>query len=130
MIRRSQKPGFLARLSYTTDAVSKDTWFTEFLALHASLSCTVAIVGILISYNKHEVFDWHGLTLNAIVSTLSTASRALLIYAVAETVSQYKWILFSEKQRTLVEFEDIDSASRGPLGCIRLLGRRRLGYVF
>jgi Protein of unknown function (DUF3176) len=105
---------------------TRDGWLMEFVALHTSLACTVVAAVILFRYNHHQVFDWNGLTLNAILSTLSTASKALLIFAVAETISQYKWIMFSRPKHKLGEFEVVDNASRGPLGCMQLLWRRKV----
>ena len=90
----------------------------------------MAILIILLAvYDGHEIFDWHGVTLNAIVSLLSTASKAALLFALAESVGQWKWILFSSRSRPLLDLERIDSASRGPWGSLQLLWPTRKVYV-
>ncbi|KAI9170741.1 hypothetical protein HJFPF1_00212 [Paramyrothecium foliicola] len=50
--------------------------------------------------------------------------KALMIFGISECVGQWKWILFSRKERRLMDFERIDLASRGPLGSSILVWRR------
>lgn len=96
-------------------------WALEILAICFSFSSLLGLVVLLGSYNGKEIFSWHGVTLNAVVSILATASKAALMLAVAESTSQWKWILFSREQRQLIHMERIDAASRGPLGSLKLL---------
>lgn len=80
-------------------------------------------IGILLAhYNNQPVFDWHGVTLNAMVAVLSTMSKAMLAFTLSESLGQAKWIWFSWQQRTLNDVNLIDTGSRGPLGCFKILG--------
>lgn len=97
------------------------SWGWEILAVIGSASCLAALVGLLLGYDGKPIFTWHGVTLNSIVSLLSTASKAALLFAVAELISQWKWILFTDHARPLMDFERIDSASRGLLGSLRVM---------
>jgi len=72
-----------------------DTWFPEILAVAFSTGCLIAIVAVLLAYNDKTVPQLpYGITLNAIVSILATASRSSLIYTVATSISQLKWCWF------------------------------------
>lgn len=105
----------------TCDNSLLGSWRWEILSVVGSASCLVALVGVLLGFDGKAIFTWHGVTLNAIVSLLSTASKGALLFAVAELVSQWKWILFTGRARPLMDFERIDSASRGLLGSLRLM---------
>lgn len=62
-----------------------------------------------------------GLTLNTVVAILANTIRAALIYPVAESISQLKWVWFNDHRRRLQDFESYDMASRGPWGSFRML---------
>lgn len=99
------------------------TWLHESLSIVASGLSLVGLVALLAAYDGKAIFSWYGVNLNAVVSIISTCSRGLLLLAVGEAVSQWKWIIFSRKRRILRDFEIIDAASRGPLGSLQLLWR-------
>lgn len=83
-----------------------------------SFAVIVVLLGV---FDGHPIFNWHGVTLNAIVSVLSVTMKAALAYTVSECIGQWKWNLFSRENRPLIDFERIDQASRGPLGSIRVI---------
>lgn len=101
-------------------------WIWEIIAAVASLLFLSALIGLLATYNNQPIFDWHGVTLNAYVSILSTASKTTLLYLIAEAIGQWKWILYAHHSRPLLDVEWVDAASRGPWGSTSLLwlGRR------
>lgn len=74
---------------------------------------------VLAVYNGREIFSWHGVTLNAVISVLSTASKALLLFALSEAIGQWKWVTFSKGPQPLMDLERVDAASRGPLGSMK-----------
>lgn len=82
---------------------------------------------LLAVFDGRSIFDWKSVTLNAVISVLSVSMKASLTFAVAELIGQWKWILFSRSARPLMDFERIDMASRGPLGCISVLTRMENG---
>ena len=46
-----------------------------------------------------------------------------MLLAATESIGQAKWLLFRKQSRTLVDFNTIDEASRGPWGAFQLLYR-------
>lgn len=100
-------------------------WAWELWALGGSVLSFAVMVTLLGVYDGHPIFNWHGVTLNAIVSVLSVSMKAALTYATAECIGQWKWNLFSRENRALIDFERIDMASRGPLGSIRVICKTR-----
>ncbi|MCJ1347113.1 hypothetical protein MMC31_005334 [Peltigera leucophlebia] len=83
----------------------------------------VAIAILLAHYNDEPIFDWNGVTLNAIIAVFSAMSKAMLAFTLSECLGQAKWIWFSSQQRPLSDVDLIDAASRGPLGSFRILGQ-------
>ncbi|KAJ1709498.1 hypothetical protein NYO67_8369 [Aspergillus flavus] len=100
-------------------------WIPELWALGGSGLAFAGMVALLRVFDDRPIFDWYGVTLNTLVSILSAAMKAALIYAISECISQWKWILFSREERLLIDFERMDSASRGPLGGINVLWKTR-----
>lgn len=70
----------------------------------------------------------YGITLNAIVSALATASKASLLCAVADSIGQLKWSWF-QQPRNLYDLQAFDEASRGPAGAVALLFGRSKGVL-
>lgn len=103
-----------------------DTWFYEILAIVFSLACFVSILGVLVAYNQRPAPSLsYGLTLNAIISILATASKSSLIFAIAECVGQLKWVWFYKRRTQLDSMQLFDSASRGPLGSFMVISKHR-----
>ena len=100
-------------------------WVAETAGTIASASLLIALAVILVIYDDKAVFDWKGVTLNTVVSVLSTASKAALLYTTSELISQWKWIVFTSTRRSLIDFQRIDTASRGPLGSSEIIWRPR-----
>lgn len=100
-----------------------DSWWPEMLSIIFSLTATTAISVILMAFNGSIApHIFMGLTLNAIISILATASRAALLFAISNALGQTKWIWLSgEWPKTLDVAETLDSASRGPLGSLQIL---------
>ena len=70
------------------------------------------------------------MSINTIVSILSTILKASAALILAEGISHLKWNFF-QQYRLLNDLANFDKASRGPLGCLQLLtalGRR--GWQF
>lgn len=101
------------------------TWVAETAGILASASLLVALVILLAVYDDKAVFEWKGVTLNAIVSVLSTASKASLLYTTSELLSQWKWIVFNATRHPLIDFHRIDATRRGPLGSSEIIWRSR-----
>lgn len=96
-------------------------WRWEILAVLGSAVAVAGMAILLAALDGHAVFSWKGVTLNTLVSLLSTVSKGLLLYAVGEAISQWKWIVFSRESRALIDFQHIGDAVTGPLGSLRLI---------
>ena len=97
------------------------TRLLHILAILESAMSMIAIGILLAHFNDRPIFDWNGLTLNAIVAVFSAMSKAMLAYTLSECLGQAKWIWFSSQKRPLSDIDRIDSASRGPLGSFQIL---------
>ncbi|KAL5050822.1 hypothetical protein BDW71DRAFT_173259 [Aspergillus fruticulosus] len=104
-----------------------DTWLWEVVSITFSVSCFVAIFGVLLAYDQKLYPEFpQGLSLNAIISILATGSKASLIFAVSESIGQLKWIWFNQKdEHQIRDLQSFDSASRGPLGAFAMVIRDR-----
>lgn len=96
-------------------------WILEIAATFSSIALLVALVVVLAYFDQKAIFDTGIATLNSIISVLSTASKAMLLFAIANAISQWNWILFAASPRRLYDFERVTDASRGPFGSVRLL---------
>jgi hypothetical protein len=118
--RRHARPGLrqlFSRLFY-------ETWLLEICVMTLSIGCIIGAVIVLRVFDgKAQPYLPSGITLNAIVSTLGTASRAALVFVVAASMSQLKWNWYQKRQK-LDEIQCFDDASRGPLGSLILLTRK------
>jgi hypothetical protein len=121
----SPKPTKQQQLPSRWQLTSLDTWSWEFLSLGLSILCFVAIFILLLVYNGKASPQFpHGLTLNAIVSVLATGTKSSLIFVTSTAIGQLKWSWF-RRRRQLHDIQLFDDASRGPLGSMAILFRRR-----
>lgn len=95
--------------------IAPKLWTHELLALLGVFASFTGLVAMLAAFDGQPIFEWNSITLNTIVSTLSVVMKALVLFATAECIGQWKWIIF-QNERELMTFERIDLASRGPLG--------------
>ncbi|KAI1158857.1 hypothetical protein F5B18DRAFT_639260 [Nemania serpens] len=107
-----------------------DTWLWEILAILLSGVSFVSSLIILKIYNNKPVPEFsYGITLNAIISVLTTLSKSSLLVVVSGAISQLKWRWFHNCQategRNLLDLQLFDDASRGPWGSIVLLATPR-----
>ncbi len=107
-----------------------DKWVLHILAILGSGLSMVAIGILLAHYNNQPIFDWNGVTLNAIIAVFSAMSKAMLAFTLSECLGQAKWIWFSWQQRPLSDLDLIEAGSRGPLGSFRILGRQPVACSF
>lgn len=97
-------------------------WLWEMLGWVISMVSFVAIVIVLRHYNGRPMPDWpYGITLNAVLSIISTVMKATLAFAVSESLGQLKWPWFYNGN-SLSDLTLLDSATRGVMGaCVFLL---------
>jgi hypothetical protein len=86
----------------------------------------IIILSVLAHFDGKEIPQWKlGITINAFISILSGFAKSALLLPTAEALGQLKWNWFSKKPRTMMDFEVLDSASRGPWGSFVLLARTK-----
>lgn len=96
-------------------------WKLEAIAVVLAVGVLAAIFITLHHFDGRNVPTWPvSLTLNSLVAIYATILRALLLFAMAEVLSQEKWYWF-RRPRPLRHLDDFDLASRGVLGSIKLL---------
>ncbi|KAK3339649.1 hypothetical protein B0T25DRAFT_560343 [Lasiosphaeria hispida] len=99
-----------------------DGWGSELLAALLSMISFVSIAITLKVYEGHELPQLPAdITLNTLISILSTIAKSLLIYAVSAAIGQSKWDWYDERPHMLADLETFDEASRGPLGAVMVL---------
>lgn len=99
-------------------------WLLEILSWCFSAMCMTTIFGVLVYYdNRPQPKFPLGATINGFISVFSVCAKAGLILATAEGLGQLKWSHFKEKARSMMDFERVDLASRGPYGALLLLAR-------
>ncbi|KAK6220136.1 hypothetical protein QIS74_05638 [Colletotrichum tabaci] len=96
-------------------------WGPQYWALSGSIVSFAAMVVLLARFDDEPIFAWQGITLNAVISILSVAMKAAVAFVISECLAQWKWVLFTREDRPLIDFDRIDSATRGPLGSLRIL---------
>ncbi|KAJ4423351.1 hypothetical protein N0V82_001954 [Gnomoniopsis sp. IMI 355080] len=91
----------------------------------------IALITVLYNCRDREIPDWKlagvDITLNAIISILSTLFRSSLSFTIAQSISQLCWTWYTQP-RSLGDLSYYDSASRGPWGCLSLLIKLRFRY--
>jgi hypothetical protein len=115
-------------------AWTQDGWLFEIASTALGILLIVILAVVLRIYNHQEVGRFgtniiglkSGLSLNTLVAILSTASKAALLFPVAQCISQFKWIWFYQKSRKLSDFSAFDNASRGIWGSLELARGTRL----
>ncbi|KAM0263726.1 hypothetical protein ACHAQJ_001040 [Trichoderma viride] len=105
--------------------VSKDYWGWELFGVLGSAAILISIAVILDSLNGKRQPSWEHVSLNSLISWLSTAAKFCVLVPLTRGLGQLKWVWFSEKERPLSDLEEFDSASRGIFGSAKLLWRLR-----
>ncbi|KAK8013247.1 hypothetical protein PG991_009518 [Apiospora marii] len=96
-------------------------WWIEIFNCLLMIGMLCTIVGVLYPNNGKPLPDLpYHVSINTIVSILSTTLKASAALILAEGISHLKWNSF-QQYRLLNGLAVFDKASRGPLGCLQLL---------
>ncbi|KAF7533252.1 hypothetical protein G7054_g7213 [Neopestalotiopsis clavispora] len=139
-LSRGQAPGSCGRVSpgsldmegspkhtehHLTRLDFENWWlFDLFLITMSAGALFVTIVLLRVHDGKRQPL-WQVLSLNSLVSWLSTLSKGCLLIPASKSLSQLNWVWFAARPRQLLDLEDFDAASRGFLGSARLLLKLR-----
>ncbi|GIJ90257.1 hypothetical protein Asppvi_009210 [Aspergillus pseudoviridinutans] len=98
-----------------------DWYVWEVLAVLVSAGTLVAMVAMLIHFDHKPQPAWRLLSLNSLISWLSTISKACVLFSINECIGQLKWVWFGQRQQRMVDLRSFDSASRGFYGSAVLI---------
>lgn len=105
----SRKSGHRPNQRSSLQRCVDDTWTLEVVAAIFAVACLVSIVAVLKVYDGHATPNIpYDITLNAIISTLSTLGKSTLLYAVCEAMGQFKWDWYHGRPRSLLDLADLD----------------------
>lgn len=98
-------------------------WIWEILSIAVATGLIAAIAAVLATYDGNPAPDWgEHINLNALLATLSTILRAMLVVVVSQIISQRKWEWLTAKQlRALSDLQIFDSGSRGIIGAVQFI---------
>jgi hypothetical protein len=106
-----------------------DYWHWEWVAIVVSFLAIAATSVVLVIFDGKPIPAWSwtstGISVNAILSLLSTLSRASLLIPIDECMGQLMWLWFASRERRLADLELFNQASRGPLGAAKLLWKQK-----
>lgn len=112
-----------------TRHASEKYWLNEVASCLVAFGVLIAIICVLNQNDGQPLPEWkYGITLNALVSVLSTILKAAAVMPLAVGISQAKWLWYAEP-RPLKDIETFDDASRGPWGSFLLLLDMRSHYI-
>lgn len=103
---------------------STSEWLKEMLTTIASLVLLGLMIAIFWWADGRHLSAWKSpISINTVVSILTTLCTAALMHGVGEFISQLKWLHFKDEPHKLQEFKAFDEASRGPWGSAKFLGK-------
>ncbi|KAK7956545.1 uncharacterized protein PG986_005767 [Apiospora aurea] len=109
---------------------SRSWWWAEIASVAGSIAAMVALVVVLALFDGRALSQWNFfIQPNTIISILVMVSKTSMLLAVSACLSQLKWKHFHDRPRPLSDLQIFDSATRGPLGSLYLMGNLRLGAV-
>jgi hypothetical protein len=104
-------------------------WAWEWTALIVSFLAVTASAITLRIFDGRPIpqWSWHskGISVNSLLSLLSTLSRASLLMPIDECMGQLMWLRFAAQQHRLADVRMYSEATRGPLGALKLMWRQK-----
>lgn len=102
---------------------SRLIWIKELISFVGALSALAIMVTMLATHQDKMLPKWPTLiSINSLISILTSIFKATMLLPVAEGISELKWVWFVDS-RPLSDMDCFDSASRGPLGAFTLFKR-------
>lgn len=100
----------------------KDNWIWEIVSIILSIGRVVAITVVLAVLDGKPLSLWDmPIRPNSLVSIFAAVSIVALIFPVAQSISQLKWLYYCEDHHALIDLQRFDDASRGPWGSLLFL---------
>lgn len=101
-------------------------WLLEIVSWIFSAACMVVIAAVLARYDGKPIPKWSmDLSINAFISIFSGFAKSALLLPTAEALGQLKWDWFRKGERSMMDFEVMDGASRGAIGSAVMLAKNK-----
>jgi hypothetical protein len=101
-------------------------WLLEIVSWLFSAACMMVIAVVLSRYDGKPLPKWSiNISMNAFISIFSGFAKSALLLPTAEALGQLKWDWFRKAERSMMDFEVMDGASRGALGSAVLLAKNK-----
>ncbi|KAE9978789.1 hypothetical protein EG328_001245 [Venturia inaequalis] len=102
-------------------------WLLEIVSWIFSAACMIVIAAVLARYDGKPLPRWSmNLSINAFISIFSGFAKSALLLPTAEALGQLKWDWFRRgEEKTMMDFEIMDGASRGVLGSAVMLAKNK-----
>ncbi|KAI1811101.1 hypothetical protein GGS20DRAFT_130399 [Poronia punctata] len=108
----------------------RDHWIWELTSWFMSSLLLLGVVLTLSLHQNQPLPEWpFGVSINALISFLSSLSTSALVGVVASTIGQGGWAALTSAKRPLLQLQVYDDASRGPMGSFLFLLKTRLSLV-
>lgn len=101
----------------------RDYWVWELFGAVGSAVALIGIVIILRVFDGKRQPSWEGVSLNSVISWISTIAKVFILMPITSGLGQLKWVWFSERKKPLSDLQIFDSATRGISGSAQLLWR-------
>ncbi|KAK5694920.1 hypothetical protein LTR97_009515 [Elasticomyces elasticus] len=120
---KSSSPGSRFKQQYQSlTGRMRHCWLLELFCATLGGCCLATIVALLAVYNNKSLEAWRCIiSLNTVVSVLGTISKIALSEVLAASLSQFKWLWFTNQYKPLADFAAIEDASHSVLGSATLL---------
>ncbi|KAH0425195.1 hypothetical protein CcaCcLH18_11129 [Colletotrichum camelliae] len=105
-------------------------WGLEIVTSIGSLAILAVVAYIFSDVDGKPLSAWTlPISLNALISVLTTTASAAIMHGVSAFISQLKWLHFKNGPQKLEHLEKFDGASRGPWGSLKFLVSMKLNLA-
>ncbi|KAI0196220.1 hypothetical protein EV127DRAFT_331245 [Xylaria flabelliformis] len=98
------------------------SWILEYISLVLSWITIIALVALVAKIDGICLSSWTApVSPNTVISILAAIARAPLGFTISSCIGQLKWNWFRKRADSLITFDRLDDASRGPWGSLWLI---------
>ncbi|KAI0545491.1 hypothetical protein F4679DRAFT_599449 [Xylaria curta] len=98
------------------------SWILEYISLVLSWITIIALVALMAKMDGIRLSSWTApVSPNTVISILAAIARAPLGFTISSCIGQLKWNWFRKRADSLITFDRLDDASRGPWGSLWLI---------
>jgi hypothetical protein len=101
----------------------KDYWVWELFGAFGSAIALTGIAIILHVIDGKRQPSWEHVSLNSLISWISTIAKGFILMPITSGLGQLKWAWFARRKQPLSDLQVFDSATRGISGSAKLLWR-------